>query len=185
MNEHGGFIQSKPRAISNITKLVLGAVFAALAAVFQSAGFFTGIGYAFSILTTLPIFLSTMISIRIGLMSYFITILLLVIIQPTEVFVFPFTTGLLGISLGIAFTLWKSRLGITLFGGITLTAGIMSLLYVFRFPVLGPSISEKFDLKISFLILGFSLFYSWIWMVLGREAARWFLKAVKKTDTSI
>lgn len=184
MKEQEGYIQSQPRTISNTTKLVLGAVFAAFAAIFQSAGFFAGIGYAFSILTTLPIFLSTLVSIRIGMMTYFITILLLMIIQPTELHVFPFTTGLLGISLGIAFTLWKSWLAIILFGGVSLTAGIMFLLYVFHFPVLGPSVSGKFDIKITFLILVFSLFYSWLWMVLGRKAYSLFLIMVKKLGTS-
>ncbi|MFJ5714745.1 hypothetical protein [Neobacillus sp. NPDC093127] len=166
---------------SRTTKIVLGAVFSAIAVIFQSAGIFAGIGYALSILATLPIVLSCFISLRIGFMSYFITILLLMIVQPSELIVFPFTTGLLGISLGTAFKLWKNWLSITLFGGIALTAGIMAILYIFRFPVLGPSISQTFNIKVAIIILLFSLFYSWIWMGLSRKAAGvLFFAGVKK-----
>jgi hypothetical protein len=102
-------------------------------------------------------------------MSYVITVFLLAIIQPSELFVFPFTTGLLGLSLGIAFKLWKSWISITLAGGFGLSIGIMFLLYVLRFPVLGPAVSSTFNSKTSCLIILFSLIYSWIWMGLSKR----------------
>ncbi|EKN70664.1 hypothetical protein BABA_04454 [Neobacillus bataviensis LMG 21833] len=154
---------------TNTRKLVLGSVLAAIAALFQSAGVFVGIGYAFSILATLPIVLSAMISLRIGIMSYIITILLLTILQPSELFVFPFTTGLLGITLGAAFKWWNNWMMVSLAGGIGLTLGIMILLYGLQFPVLGPSVSHTFDFKIGALILLFSLFYSSIWTGLSKK----------------
>ncbi|QCJ42856.1 hypothetical protein FAY30_13570 [Bacillus sp. S3] len=189
MNEHEGRRGQQQNtqfplkvSYSRTNKIVLGAVFTALAAIFQSAGVFAGIGYALSILTTLPIVLSCLISLRIGIMSYFNTILLLMIFLPSELFVFPFTTGLLGISLGTAFKFWKNWLSITVFGGSSLTAGIMALLYVFGFPVLGPTVSHTFNSKVVLLIFLFSLVYSWIWMVLGKKAARLLMKStiVKK-----
>ena len=86
---------------SNTLKLVLGSVLGAMAALLQAAGLFAGIGYLFSMLATGPTVLATILSIRIGLITYILTTLLLVIIQPTEVLVFLFTTGLLGVGLGI------------------------------------------------------------------------------------
>ncbi|MCH6264144.1 MULTISPECIES: hypothetical protein [Neobacillus] len=154
---------------SNTTKLVLGSLLAGSAAILQAAGFFTGIGYAFSMLTTLPIVLASKLSLRIGFMSYVITVFLLAIIQPSELFVFPFTTGLLGLSLGIAFKLWKSWISITLAGGFGLSIGIMFLLYVLRFPVLGPAVSSILNFKTSITIFLFSLFYSLIWMCLSKR----------------
>jgi hypothetical protein len=177
MNERDGDNQFKinedtaRKVNSNTKKLVLGAIFAGAAALFQSAGILVGIGYAFSILTTLPIVLSMLLSFRIGFMSYIITILLLLIIQPSELWVFPFTTGLLGVSLGAALRCWKNWLVITLFSGVGLATGILFLLYILRFPVLGPTVSNVFDLKISLMILLFSLFYSWVWMVVSRRMA--------------
>ena len=152
---------------SKTAKLVLGSILGALAAIFQSAGIFAGIGYVFSILTTWPIVLATVISIRMGLMTYGLTFFLLAIIQPSELIVFPFTTGLLGISLGIAFRISKSRFLVTLIGGICLATGIMIILYGFRFPVLGPSITSTVKGNVILGILGFSLVYSWIWMWLS------------------
>ncbi|ETI69732.1 YybS family protein [Neobacillus vireti] len=154
---------------TNTRKLVIGSVLAAIAAVFQSAGVFVGIGYAFSILATLPIVLSGMISLRIGMMSYVITIFLLAILQPSELFVFPFTTGLLGITLGAAFKLWNHWMMISLVGGIGLTGGIMILLYSLQFPVLGPTVSQTFDFKIATGILLFSCLYSSIWTGLSKK----------------
>jgi hypothetical protein len=187
MNEPVGSIQPNINTqsmminhYSNTTKLVLGSFFTAFAVIFQSAGVFVGFGYALSILATLPIVLSSMMSLRIGFMSYFLTILLLALIQPSELLVFPLTTGLLGISLGIAFKWWKSWITITLFGGVSLSIGILILLYVLRFPILGPSISHTFDIKMSFIILIFSLLYSLIWMVMCQKVSRILHKVTAK-----
>lgn len=170
---------------SNTTKLVLGSIFAGIAALLQSAGIIVGIGYAFSIFATLPIVLSSLISLRIGVMSYFLTIGLLVVIQPSELLVFPFTTGLLGLTMGGAFRLLKSWRAAMLFSGTALTAGILFLLYAAGFPVLGPSVPHEFDGKISLIILLFSIFYSWIWTGISKRAALLLKKAAgQKTDAN-
>lgn len=161
---------------TNTKKLVLGSVLAAIAALFQSGGVVVGIGYACSILATLPIVLSAMISLRIGIMSYMITILLLTILQPSELLVFSFTTGLLGISLGAAFKWWNHWIMVSLVGGIGLTLGILTLLYVLQFPILGPSVSRTFDFKMAALILVFSLFYSSIWTGLSKKVFKIFFR---------
>lgn len=145
-------------------KLVVGSLLCTIAAVLQSAGLIGGIGYAFSIMATGPIVLSTVISIRIGLLTYAVTTLLLIILQPSEVLVFLFTTGFLGISLGIGFKLFKTGTVVSLMGGTSLTAGILILLYLFQFPVLGPLVSSKVSGTVGLAIFLFGLFYSWIWM---------------------
>ena len=165
--------QTNHRTISkrytNTTKLAIGAIYTALATMLQSAGGFTGIGYALSILTTLPILMSSLLSIRIGLLSYSLTMILLWIFQPSELIIFPFTTGLLGITLGFAFKRWKGWFGPVTVGGIGLTIGILFLLYILRFPVLGPSISNSFNLTTALIILLFSFVYSLIWVGLIKK----------------
>lgn len=161
--------QFRIHSYSRTKKLVLGSILAAFAAIFQSAGIFVGFGYAFSILATMPIVLAAMISIRLGLMSYILTILLLLIIQPSELIVFPFTTGLLGLSLGMAFLWWENWVPISFFGGISLAVGILFLLYIVKFPVLGPSVSHTFQIPVVLAVLLFSLFYSMVWMGLSRK----------------
>jgi hypothetical protein len=153
-------------------KLVIGSLLGAVAAILQSAGLIGGIGYAFSIMATGPIVLATVISIRIGLLTYAVTTFLLIILQPSEVLVFLFTTGLLGISLGIGFKVYHMATTVSLIGGTSLTAGILMLLYLFQFPVLGPSITNEVNGTVVIGVFLFGLFYSWIWTNLSMIGMR-------------
>ncbi|CEG26261.1 hypothetical protein [Bacillus sp. B-jedd] len=163
---------------STSLKLVLGAIFAGLAAIFQSAGgFFPGVGYLASPLATAPILLCFIVSVWTGTLSYFLTCLLLLVLQPSELIVFPFTTGLLGFGLGLAFCFFKKRLAIILLGGVFLTVGIAALLYVFRFPVLGPAISLSFSIITLGGVFIFAFLYTWGWV----EASIIFFKRFKNT----
>ncbi|MDO7484800.1 hypothetical protein ACIQYG_24670 [Peribacillus sp. NPDC096622] len=144
-------------------KLILVSIFGCIAAILQAAaGFLPGIGYLISPLATAPILLCSMFSIPYGVMTYFLTIMLLFILQPSELIVFPFTTGLLGLGIGASFSFFRKRLIIIATGAILLMSGVMSLLFIFHFPVLGPAVSVSF----SFLITGFlfAFIYSWLWV---------------------
>jgi hypothetical protein len=149
---------------SKTTRLVMGGLLGSIAVIFQSAGIFTGVGYLFSMMTTGPIVLAALLSTRIGLMTYFVTIILLAMVQPSELVVFPFTTGLLGLSIGLGLKYMKRTIYILLFSGFCLTAGICILIYGFGFPILGPSVSSQFNIMVFFGTLTFSVLYSWIWM---------------------
>ncbi len=149
---------------SKTTRLVMGALLGAAAVIFQSAGIFIGLGYLLSMMTTGPIVLATLIATRIGLMTYFVTIILLAVIQPSELVVFPFTTGLLGLSLGFGLKYLRKTKYILPFSACCLTAGIYILLYVIGFPILGPSVTSQFNLMVIFGTFTFSILYSWIWM---------------------
>jgi hypothetical protein len=148
-------------------KLVVGSLLGAFAAILQSAGLIGGIGYAFSIMAAGPIVLASVLSVRIGLLTYAVTTFILVILQPSEVLVFLFTTGLLGIALGIGFKFCKTRSMVSVIGGTLLSAGILIVLYIFQFPVLGPSISSKISGTVVGGVFLFGLFYSWICMNLS------------------
>ena len=157
-------------------KLVLVSIFACMAAILQSAGgFLPGIGYLISPLATAPILLCTVFSIPFGVMAYVVTIMLLVVIQPTELIIFPFTTGLLALGIGAALHFLKVRLNIIIAGAIALTLGIVAVLYIFQFPILGPVASSSFSLLTTGSILLFSLFYSWLWVEIS-------LKIIKRLN---
>ena len=158
-------IQEKFNHHKKTMKLMLVSIFSCIAAILQAAGgMLPGIGYFISPLATAPILLCSIFSIPFGVMSYFLTMMLLFILEPTELIIFPFTTGLLGLGIGTSFSLFRKRISMIASGAIFLFLGIMSLLYIFHFPVLGPADSDSF----SFLTIGsislFSFLYSWLWV---------------------
>ena len=170
------FTQLEFRKHSKAKRLVLGSFLACMAAILQAAGgFVPGVGYFISPFATLPILIGAMFSLQMGVMSYFLTILLLFILFPSELVVFPFTTGLIGIGIGVAFSFFKKRLGIISIGAILLTLGIMSLLYIFHFPVLGPVVSHSFSFLTTGSIFLFSFVYNWFWV----EMALFLFKRLK------
>lgn len=156
-------------------KLAVSALLSAVAAALQAAGAFGGFGFAISALVTLPIAVAALLSVYSGLMSYFVTLFLLVILQPSELIIFPFTTGLLGLSIGVAYRFLNRRISIIGFNALCLTLGISLLLYVFRFPVLGPAVLGSFNFVTLIIIYIVAFFYSWFWA----EVSLFVLKVLK------
>lgn len=148
-------------------RLVVCSLFACVAALLQSMGGFAGPGYVLSPFAALPIILASTLTFREGFITYLVTIGILAMIQPTEIIVFPLTTGILGLGIGTAFSYLKKDIIVTLIGGISLGIGIIILLFLIGFPVLGPGISTTFNLQMAIYVLIFSLLYSWVWLKIG------------------
>lgn len=163
---------------SKTTRLVMGALLGSLALILQSAGIFTGLGYIISMMATGPIVLAALLSNRIGWMTYFVTIFLLAMFQPSELFVFPFITGLIGLSIGFGLKYLKTLIFIDLLAAFCLSAGIFILLYGIGFPILGPYVSSQFNIMVFFGTITFSLIYSWIWIRISILAFSLFHKAI-------
>ncbi len=178
IENNGDFVHKRKLSLAN--KVVITALMSALATMFQAAGnLIPGIGLFISPFATLPIFLAICYSIREGVLSYLLTILLLFIIEPSELIVFPFTTGLLGIALGLSFIQFKRRIWVISFSAICLLIGITIVLEIFRFPVLGPTIHTTMDIKIILSIFILSFLYCWIYaglcrILLNRVNKVWF-----------
>ncbi|MFA5535785.1 MAG: hypothetical protein WDA53_01275 [Bacillota bacterium] len=154
-------------------KLVSTAMLAIIAAILQSAGgWIPGAGFLISPFATIPILFAAIISLKNGFFAYLSAIFLLVLFEPGELFIFPFTTGLLGLSIGWRLSVSDKPLAITLISGIILFIGICIPLYGLGFPVLGPAILPTPQLKTVITIFGFSLLYSWLWLVLSRYLLR-------------
>ncbi|WP_052124153.1 hypothetical protein [Ureibacillus manganicus] len=148
-------------------RLLVGSLLGSMAVILQSTGIFTGIGFMFSMMSTGPVVLASLLSLRIGLMTYIITCFILALLQPSELLVFLCTTGLLGLSLGIGLKVLKRGLFIVSFGALCLTMGISILLYVLQFPILGPSVTSQFSIIIILIVVIFSLLYSWLWKIIS------------------
>ena len=165
---------------SKTMRLVIGALLGSIAVILQSAGVFTGIGYILSMMSTAPLVLASLLSLKIGVMTYFVTVFLLAMLQPGELLIFLFTTGLLGLSLGIGLKCLKRSIFIIPFAAICLTLGISVLLYGFNFPILGPSVTSQFNSKLILIIFVFSILYSWIWKRLSISAFKVLNKIISR-----
>lgn len=156
-----------PIQFQSITfRLVFGALLAVFSMILQSLGAYGGIGYAFSMMSTIPIFLSVMLSVEMGMLSYFVSILLLFFFQPSELVVFPFTTGILGLSLGITLRYIGKTLVVSLMSSVVMTVGILFVVEILQFPLLGPDVSGLWDMKLIGAIVVGGAIYSWIMLKL-------------------
>lgn len=153
-------------------KLVAAALLSATAVILQSAGALGGPGFAVSALVTLPISIAAVFAVHSGILAYLTTLCLLVIVQPTEVLIFPFTTGLLGLGIGFSFRIFNKRAAIIPVAALTLTVGISILLYCIQFPVMGPIISTRFHFLSIACMYIFSFLYSWLWVEICRITLR-------------
>ncbi|MEH7073845.1 hypothetical protein [Neobacillus drentensis] len=160
------------------TRIVIGAMLGSIAVILQSAGIFTGVGYILSMMTTGPIVLATLLSVKMGSLTYLVTIILLALVQPSELLVFPFTTGLLGLSLGVGLHYLKRSLLIMFCSAVSLTLGICLLLYGLKFPILGPSVSSHLSSFVILCVFAFSFLYSWIWLKVSIHAFKIIHKVV-------
>lgn len=152
---------------------IMTAFLGALAAALQSAGgFLPGIGFLISPFAAAPIQLGIVYSFRCGTLSYGVAVMMLLIIQPGELAIFPFTTGVLGIVVGIGLMRLKNRIGTILAGASGLCLGLIILLYVLHFPVLGPAAAVSFQARQFGILCLFCFVYSWIWLELSLAAIR-------------
>lgn len=161
-------------------KLVASALLALIAAILQSAGgIIPGIGMLISPFSTAPIILSMLISPSYGVLSYLLTIFLLLFMQPSELIVFPFTTGAMAIGIGYGFILFNRRWKVLTFSSLFLCIGICLLLYVVQFPVLGPFLINFKVSKIIVIYL-FSLPYCGLWIELVLRLLPKLIRSIKK-----
>ncbi|HEX2944477.1 MAG TPA: hypothetical protein VHT96_00805 [Clostridia bacterium] len=167
---------------TRIKRIIIASMLSAFAAIMQSAGALGGPGFIISSLVTLPVALAAILSIPTGAAAYSVTLFLLVILQPSEIIVFPFTTGLLGLGIGLGLKLFKTRAAVIAFAALCLTMGISFLLYILRFPVLGPISPSGFSFIASAAIYTFSYLYSWLWTEIGMIALKFLDKAIVKAS---
>jgi hypothetical protein len=147
-------------------KLVASALMSLIAAILQAAGgVIPGIGMLISPFSSAPIIISVLIFPLYGILSYFLTIFLLLLIQPSELIIFPFTTGAMAIGIGFGLILFNKVWKVISFSSLFLSIGICLLLYLLQIPVLGPFLIEFRVINILIIYL-FSLVYCWIWIEL-------------------
>lgn len=159
-------------------KIVFSALMASISVLLQSSGtFIPVVGLFISPFATLPILLSSNVSIHYGALSYICASIMLGIISPEESLIFFFTTGILGLVLGAGLHLKINKFVSIFFASSILTIGSLIMVVLLEFPLLGPLSPNNTSALLAFFIL-FILFitYSFTWEAFGR----WVIKKIER-----
>ena len=144
----------------NIRTIVIGSLFAGLAALFQLIPtFFSEIFVFLTIFSAVPIYIVSRINPKAGVLSYFVASTIVMILSLHEGLFFLCTNGIIGISLGI-FSYYTKRKIITWFLSsliLTITLSIMN--YGIGIPVFGGKIPGTMIYQIA-IIFFFSVIYN-------------------------
>jgi hypothetical protein len=161
----------------NISRFIcIGGILTTIAVLFQSAPvFLPAIGLALSPLSTLPIAIAAVSDISLGITVFFSSALILVIVSTQETIILLFTTGLLGIVIGIL--LYRKGIIISiLFSSIALSLGMVFLTYIVGISAF-VDLTSSLSIPLTFLIFfSFSLVYASIWSICFRKFMNYLIK---------
>lgn len=160
----------------NIGRFIcIGGILTAIAVLFQSAPvFIPAIGLALSPLSTLPIAIAAVSNISLGLTVFISSALILVMVDVQETIILLFTTGLLGMVIGIL--LYRNGIIISiLFSSIALSLGMMFLTYIVSIPAF-VDLTITSTLLTFLIFYSFSLVYSSIWNIFIRKIMQYIRK---------
>lgn len=144
-----------------------GGILTALSVLFHSAPvFLPGIGLALSPFATLSIALAAVASTYSGVIAWFASAIILLLISPQEAVIFLLTTGPLGLVLGAGYN--KRIVPSAAAAGGTLFVGINLLKHVAGIAVFGSMTPNDSLLTEAFIFLLFAAVYSIIWLFILR-----------------
>lgn len=145
----------------NVSSFIcVGGLLTTLAVLFQSAPvFLPAIGLFLSPLSTLPIAIAAIFSIPLGFAVFFSSVLILTMINVQESIILFFTTGLLGIIIGMLI-FRKGLMRSILFSSVGLSIGMAFLTYLVGIPAFVNLASSFSTALISLIFLLFSFIYA-------------------------
>lgn len=154
----------------------MGGAFTAITVILQAAPvLLPGIGMAVSPFSTLPIAMAAGINVGLGIAVLAASVLLLLLISPQEAIILLFTTGLLGVFLGV-FQERKGMLCSIVTSSVALTGGILALIYIAAIPSFEKLTKVFCFPAVTVLCFGFSILYAGIWSFCFRK----FMKRLSK-----
>lgn len=156
----------------------VGGLLASLTILFQSAPvFLPTIGMILSPFSTLPIAISAVINVFLGIMVLITSVFMLLFVSPQEAMILLFTTGLIGIVLG-AFLYRKGVVVTIITTTLSLTFGMIILTYIAVIPTFNE-LADKIQLPFILLIYSvFSLVYIILWIIFFRKIVNHRIKAL-------
>ena len=149
------------RGISlNIKYITLGAIFAAIAALFQLVpNFFSEMFVLMTVFSALPIYIISRINPKTGVVAYVVADFMVMLLSVHEGLLFLFTNGIIGLTLGICNYYIKQKSIIWIISSTTLIVSLCLVNYGIGIPVFGGDLPGKIGLQLS-ILSGFSLVYN-------------------------
>lgn len=143
--------------------VVIGALFAIIAALFQAIPILLSeIFVLFTIFSAVPIYIVSKINPKVGVLSYFVASMLILLISTHEGLFFLFTNGIIGVSLGTCSYYTKKKVVIWFLSSFVLTITLCIMNYGIGIPVFGTKIPGAVIIQLVMLFL-FSAVYSIIY----------------------
>lgn len=144
--------------------ITLGALFAALSALFQLIPFFfSEVLVLLTIFSALPIYIISRINPKTGILAYFVAGSLVMLLSVHEGLLFLCTNGMIGLSLGICCYFMKRRITICVISSILLTVALYIINYGIGIPVFGGDLPGELIVQLA-ILLSFSIIYNMIYL---------------------
>lgn len=144
----------------NTRNIIIGSLFAAIAALFQLIPFFFSEALIFfTIFSALPIYIVSRINPKTGILSYFVTGIIVMILSVHEGLFFLLTNGVVAISLGICNYYTEKKWIIWAISSISLTITLSIINYGIGLSIFSIEIPGGRIIQI-LIILSLSLIYN-------------------------
>lgn len=144
----------------NTKTIVIGALLAAIAALFQSMPILLSEAFVFlTIFSAVPIYIVSRINPKTGVLSYFVASMLVMLLSAHEGLFFLCTNGIVGISLGICSYNKKMKAITWVLSALVLTVTLSIMNYGIGIPVFGTKIPGAMIIQIAIIFL-FSIIYN-------------------------
>lgn len=164
------------KKMSTTWLVCIGGLLTTITVLFQAAPvFMPAIGLALSPFSTLPVAIASVFNIPLGFAVLILSALILILINVQEAIILLFTTGILGLTIGI-FLYRKGIFTSILISSISLSLGMMCLTYIIQMSAF-IEFTSSWSIPLSFLIFFlFSLTYSSIWNIGFKKFMNYLLK---------
>jgi hypothetical protein len=150
----------------NRTKIVvIGGFMASLAAIFQALPvLLSEAAVILTILSAVPIYTSSRIKPIVGVLSYLVAAVLILLVSAHEAMFFLCTNGIIGVTFGSC-RYYKQKKLITLFiSSLSMTISLSFMNYIIGIPVFGVAIPGAIVVQIIILFL-FSFIYGFLYLL--------------------
>ncbi len=144
----------------NTKTIVIGALFAVIAALFQLIPTLLSETFIFlTIFSAVPIYIVSRVNPKAGILSYFVASMIIMILSVHEGLFFLCTNGIVGISLGICSCYKKSKAITLVLSSLMLTITLSIMNYGIGIPVFGSKIPGVLVIQIA-IIFAVSAIYN-------------------------